>query len=62
MSEQEDEIIDFNLDQWAYYRNIETWMVKEIIKARGTSRSSLKRMLKETRKMISKIEEQLFRI
>ena len=62
MDELEEDITSFILDQWAYYRTTEEWLVKEIIKSRGTGRSTLKRMLRETRRMIKKIEDQLFRI
>lgn len=61
-SEYRDELIGDVLSQWLHYRSNEEWLMQQIVKSRGTSRSVLKRMLKETRKMIKKIEDQLFRI
>lgn len=58
--DEHEEILETILEQWAHYRTTEEWLVLEIVKARGTSRSTLKRMLKETRKMLKNIESQLF--
>lgn len=61
-SDYRDELIGDIFEQWLKYRSTEEWLIQQIVKSRGTSRSSLKRHLKETRKMIKKIENQLFRI
>jgi len=61
-SEYRDELVATVLEQWLEYRSREEFLMNEIVKSRGTSRSVFKRMLKETRKMIKKIEDQLFRI
>lgn len=61
-SEYRSELTGTIFEQWLQYREDETWLMGEIVKSRGTSRSAFKRMLKETRKMIKKIEDQLFRI
>lgn len=61
-SEYRDELAEDIFSQWLHYRSNEEWLVKQIVKSRGTSRSTFKRMLEETRKMIKKIEDQLFRI
>ncbi len=61
-SEYREELIGDIFNQWLQYRSNEEWLMQQIVRSRGTSRSTLKRMLKETRKMINKIEDQLFRI
>lgn len=57
-----DELIGDVFEQWLHYRSNEEWLMQQIVKSRGTSRSAFKRHLKETRKMLKKIENQLFRI
>lgn len=58
--EYREEAIGLIFDQWLHYRSNEEWLVQQIVKSRGTTKSSLKRHLKETRKMLKKIERQLF--
>jgi predicted DNA-binding protein YlxM (UPF0122 family) len=64
MSDDEirEELLTSVFEQWLHYRSNEEWLMKEIVKSRGVSKSTFKRMLKETRRMIKKIENQLFRI
>lgn len=60
--EYREELIGLVIEQWLEYRSREEFLMRQIVKSRGTSKSTFKRMLKETRKMIKKIEDQLFRI
>lgn len=55
-----DETLDVVLEHWIRLRKQEEWLVSEIVKTRGTKRSALKRMRRETTKMLKKIERQLF--
>lgn len=57
-----EQTIEAILEQWMHYRSTEEWLMNSIVKSRGTSRSAFKRMLKETRTMIKKIERQLFNV
>ncbi len=60
--EHHEEAIDLIFDQWLHYRSNEEWLMQQIVKSRGTSRSAFKRHLKETRKMLKGIERQLFNV
>lgn len=48
------------LDQWAQLRRQEEWLLGEILKSRGTYRSTFKRILVDIQKLIDKLEIQLF--
>lgn len=50
------------LEQWIHYRDREEWLMRIIVESRGIKKSTFKRMLKETQKMIKKIERQLFNV
>jgi len=58
--EYREEVITLIFEQWLQYRSKEEWLMEQIVKSRGTTKSAFKRHLKEIRKMIKRIEGQLF--
>lgn len=56
------EVTSLIFEQWIEYRSKEEWLMSQIIKSRGTTKSALKRHLKEIRKMLKRIEGQLFNV
>jgi DNA-binding IclR family transcriptional regulator len=54
------ETTEIALNQWAFLRRQEEWLLTEILRSRGVHRSTFKRMLSDTQKVIDKLEEQLF--
>lgn len=57
----DDEATASTLSRWLQYREQEEWLVQEIVKARGTRRSALKRVRKELLHIINNLEKDLFK-